>query len=996
MGALMISIDINHPDSPEFIKIKQDLTKVTGANVSVRLNDDFMSAVENNEDYILRWPVNENYDEFLEEAPYNELIEISGIKHPKMKSYIKKVKAKELWDSIIHCAWNTAEPGILFWDTIIDNDPASVYPEFKAVSTNPCQPGWATVLTEKGIKTFNEIKIGDIIWSKDGWTKIVNKTNSGIKDVYEYRTTRNVFYGTENHKIIDTGNKVEIKNAKHIDSLQFDLNFDCTWENKQNIQDIMDGLVIGDGSVHKASNNLVFLCIGENDGDYFNSEIKDLIIKHREALKKTAYEIITTISHDELPLLPIRSIPERFFKGNREKVCGFLKGLYSANGSVIDKRITLKTSSYLLRDQVQIMLSSIGINSYYTTNKKKKVQFENGEYECKESYDINISTDRIKFQKLIGFLQQYKNDKLNVICQTKNSGKKEVNPIKSVKLISTEEVFNITVDNNSHTYWTGGCNVSNCGEIPLSPYDSCRLIATNLYSLVEKVFTEYANVDSDTAYQIFYEAQIIGDILVDLEAEAVQKIIDITTNSEQELWKKIREIGLQGRRTGVGLLGLGDMLAGLEKSYNDFSFIEEMMKIKMKAELDATIDLAIINNPFPVYNTLLEYEYNSETKEFFGRNEFYNSLQINFPKQFQRMILYGRRNISWSTIAPTGTISILAGVSSGCEPVFNLYYTRRKKCNPGEIADFTDQNGIGFKNYNVVHDKFKTWAKIKFDINEDDLSLLPEAELKTLIKKSPWFNNTAEELNPAERVKVQSILQKYTTHSISSTVNLPKTATEEDISIIYKAAYETGCKGITVYRDGSRSGILIKQEEPKKIITSRPVELECKVMRFKNEKKNWIAFVGILNGTAYEIFSGVNDIDELPIPSYIETGKIIKIKHDEGSRYDFSYIDKYGYNNTVGGLNRVFDKEFWNYGRFVSSLLIEKVPIENIIKIIGKLEFTNKGMNNWKSGIIRALKMFVPDGTLAIGEICENCGSSKVIYEGGCMICRDCLSSHCG
>jgi ribonucleotide reductase alpha subunit len=995
-GALMLSIDISHPDSPEFVKIKQDLTKVTGANVSVRLNNNFMKAVEEDSDYILRWPVEKDiHPDRMASISYNQLVEIDT------KVYVKKIRAKELWESIIHCAWTSAEPGILFWDNIIDNDPASVYKDFKAVSTNPCQPGWATVLTPFGIKTFNEIKVGDTIWSKDGWTKIINKIDSGVKDVYEYRTTRNVFCGTENHQIVDSGVKTEVKNAKNIDSLQFNLKYDSTWENFKDKQDIIDGLVIGDGSVHKASNNLVFLCIGENDKDYFQSEINSLIIKHREALKKTAYEVTTTISHEELPLLPIREIPERFFKGNRKKVCGFLKGLYSANGSVVDKRITLKTSSSKLRDQVQIMLSSIGINSYFTTNKKKNVEFENGEYECKESYDINISTDRVKFQELIGFLQEYKNDKLNIICQTKNSGRKEVNPIKSIKLISTEEVFDITVDNDSHTYWTGGCNVSNCGEIPLSPYDSCRLIATNLFGLVNSPFTENASIDLDDAYKVFYEAQIIGDILVDLELGAVSKIIAHTTGEEKELWTSIHNIGQKGRRTGVGITALADMLAALGHSYsNSNDFIDQIMSTKMRAELDATIDLSIINGPFPAYNTTNEFS-NFESAELtIGNNKWYQFLIDTFPHQFQRMLKYKRRNISFSTIAPTGTISIMAGTSSGCEPVFSLYYTRRKKCNTGEAPDFIDQNGIGFKNYNVVHGKFKEWYEINMPATstpyEVSLESMSKEELDELIKLSPWYLETSEDISPKDRVMIQSTLQKYTTHSISSTVNLPSTATKDDIATIYTEANKNNLKGITVYRSGSRTGILVKAEVKKTDIV-RPVEIPCQVKQFKNERKEWVAFIGILNNMPYEIFTGPKDIDVFPISSNLTEGTIIKVKQSDGtSRYDFRYVDSYGYTNTLGGLSRIFDKEYWNYARFVSALFREGTAMDRVIKVVEGLSFTNKGMNSWKAGLIRSLKEYVPNGTVAHGAICEACGSTNIVYEGGCMVCRDCGSGKCG
>lgn len=683
-GALMLSIDINHPDSPAFVTSKQDLTKITGANISVKLNAEFMKAAENNEDYILRWPCDLDKNKLMkaEDLNYNKLIEDliytnSDLSQEPIKVYFKKIRAKELWESIIHCAWTSAEPGILFWDNIIDNDPASVYPKFRAISTNPC------------------------------------------------------------------------------------------------------------------------------------------------------------------------------------------------------------------------------------------------------------------------------------------------------------------------------------GEIPLSAFDSCRLIATNLFNLVEDPFKSNSHIDFEKAYQVFYEAQIIGDILVDLELEAVNKIIEITSENEKDLWKKIYVAGQEGRRTGVGITGLGDMLAALGKNYNDYATIDRIMKLKMKAELNASIDLAIINGTFPAYNRELEYfsELNKEdnSNKIFGLNTFYEFLRLEFPDQFERMYKWGRRSISWSTIAPTGTISIMAGTSSGCEPVFSLFYVRRKKCNSGEAPDFIDQNGVGFKNYNVIHGSFKKWYKNYIDLDDATLENMSEEDLKELIKLSPWHNNTAEDILPEDRVKVQAILQKYTTHSISSTVNLANDILKENVSIIYNSAAKHDLKGITVYRDGSRTGVLVKSNESEKKVKVRPVELFCKVKQFKNERKEWVAFIGILDNEPYEIFTGPKDVDIFPIPSTLEDGTIIKVRQDDGtSRYDFRYIDSYGYTNTLGGLSRIFDKEYWNYARFVSALFRQGTPIDQVIKVVEGLSFTNRGMNSWKAGLIRSLKEYVPDGTLAHGEICDACGSHNIIYEGGCMVCRDCGTSHCG
>lgn len=429
------------------------------------------------------------------------------------------------------------------------------------------------------------------------------------------------------------------------------------------------------------------------------------------------------------------------------------------------------------------------------------------------------------------------------------------------------------------------------------------------------------------------------------------------------------------------------MCAALGVPYGDPSVVERIMHIKLQAELDASIDLAITDGPFPVYNGALEYysgEYGLE-----GGNKLYEFLLKEYPEQVSKMMLYGRRNISISTVAPTGSLSILTGTTSGCEPVFSLYYQRRKKCNPGETPDFVDQNGVGFKTYMVIHPKFREWYKVKYGEELKDESV---ENLDRLYKESPYYLQTANDLTPEQRIDTQAILQKYTTHSISSTVNLPENIDKETVNKLYILGYEKNLKGLTTYRAGSRSGILINIESKD---STRPPELPCKVLRFKNEKKDWIAFIGIKDGKPYEIFTGINDLDEFPIPSYIEEGTIIKIPSEGKSRYDFRYVDNYGYSNTLGGLNRIFNKEYWNYARFVSALLREGVALENIIHIIEKLEFNNKSLNSWQYGVIRAIKSFIEDGTKT-DEVCSECGEKAIVYENGCKICKNCGNSKCG
>ena len=692
-GALMLSIDINHPDSPEFAVIKRDLTQVTGANISIKLNDAFINAVKNNTDYILKFPCEngddlENYKEYTE---YNKLYP-----SPYNDGYIKRVKAKELWETIVESNWLSAEPGIFNWEHLVNYDPTGTYSQFKPISTNPC------------------------------------------------------------------------------------------------------------------------------------------------------------------------------------------------------------------------------------------------------------------------------------------------------------------------------------GELGLSGYDSCRLILTNLYSFVDNPFTPEASFNEELAYQIFYETQILADNLVDLELEAIDRIltkinpnwendkhyIQLDSNynwvdnqtDEFKLWWKMRDIGERGRRSGTGITAYGDMMAALNLPYGSEEMTEKIFSLKLKAELDASIDMAIIRGSFPDYNINNEFDnyQETDTEPTIGLNDWYNFILKQYPEQASRMINHGRRNAGISTIAPAGSVSILTQTTSGVEPLFMPYYTRRKKCNPGEEADFVDQNGIGFKEYFVLHPKFKVWFDIKYsNIDSKDLNEFTEEELKGFFEESPWFNQTSDKLDLSTRIDTQALIQKYITSSISSTCNLSAEATKEMMSEGYLEAFEKGCKGLTYYRDGSRSGILVNDAKKDIPLLERPETLPCKIIRFRNEKKNWIAFVGTINDNPYEIFTGINAIDEFPIPSYVENGIIIKVKSEGRSRYDFQYVDNYGYTNTLGGLNRIFDKEYWNYARFVSALLREGTEIINIINIIEKLEFNNRSLNSWQSGIIRSLKSFVPDGTESKGEKCPDCGEESIVYESGCKICKSCGSTSC-
>lgn len=983
-GALMLSLSVNHPDILDFIKAKNDISKITGANISVKFNKEFFEALKNDTDFITRFPIDNIFAEiedgdvkikyvyhpvFDGVLPYNELVAVGK------GSYFKRLKAREIWEAFVHQSWKNAEPGILFEDNHIDYSPDSVYENFKGICCNPCQPAWALVLTPNGIRQLKDISIGDKIWSKEGWTTVINFVSSGVKDVLEYKTTAGAFYGTQEHKIVSLGKKIEVCKADTIDIIKGKDNFKI----KFLPQVIMDGLVLGDGSVHKASNNLIFLYIGENDKDYFTSEIKDLIIKHRPGIKHTAYEIITNLDKENLPLVHERSIPIQYFYAKKEIVCNFLRGLYSANGSVVGERVTLKTTSAKLRDEVITLLSSVGIRSYYTTNQPKKTRFSNGDYNCRISYDVNISTDREIFYRNIGFIQNYKMSKLRNSFSTTNT-KTKSHSINQTTWISNEEVFDITVDNSTHTYWSNGCDVSNCGEVWMQPYDSCRLIHVNILSFVEEPFTPNSKFNYQLFKEYCYLATKLGDDLVDLELEKIQNILNnikrnTTYLTEIELWEKILNNAVEGRRIGIGFTGLADAMAALDFKYSSFQFLHNIFKIKMEAELEATIDMAIIRGKFPAMNFNKEFESvvnEDNTLITKGKNKFYQQLFEEFPNHVAKMKIHGRRNISWSTAAPTGSVSILTQTSSGIEPLFQPFYIRRKKIiNDSEEVSFIGEDGEKYKNYYVLHSQFKNYLKINGLYSEN----LSTSELYDLFKNSPWYGQLAENINISDRLFIQSIVQKFTTHSISSTINLPKETTEEQISNLFLQAYELNLKGITIYREGSREGIMIKQDEkfPTKNAPKRPKQLNAEFHLISIGDKKYGIIVGLYEDKPYEVFS----IAEPNTKEKFIKGTITKVKKGV-----------YNFNSPYYEVENLQISEFLEERAVclsVSALLRHYAPLPFVIKTIKKINYS---ISSFTSGLTRVMNKYVKDNTYS-GLSCPKC-NSKLIFENGCKICKEC------
>jgi len=535
-----------------------------------------------------------------------------------------------------------------------------------------------------------------------------------------------------------------------------------------------------------------------------------------------------------------------------------------------------------------------------------------------------------------------------------------------------------------------------CSEIAMQGGDSCRLIAVNLFSFVDKPFTEEASFDQKKFYEVVYESQRLMDDLVDLELEAVDKILDkiggdpepdSIKRDEIETWKLLQETGRKGRRTGLGFTALADAMAALGLKFDSdeaIAEVDKLMKTKISAEFDSSIDMAIERGQFEVFNRTVE-----------DTSEFVQMLRDEFPEMYTRMMNHGRRNISISTVAPTGSLSMLAQVSSGIEPVFMTSYKRRRKINQDDKnarVDFVDDLGDAFEEFTVYHRKVEEWMKIT---GETDMS------------KSPYAGATASEINWEKRVELQALVQKYTTHSISSTINLAADVTEDLVGDIYMDSWKKGLKGITVYRDGSRSGILIADDSKetkedsnynKEVeFTKRPKKIVAEIVRFHNESEKWLAVVGLIDDRPYEIFTGKMN-DAFNLPQWLEKGWVIKKRDKNGdARYDFQYMDREGYKITIEGLSRSFDKEFWNYAKLISGILRHKMPMNYVVDLIQNLNMYDDHINTWKNGVARALKRYVPDGTAAADKKCNECGDPEgVIYSEGCLQCVSCGHSKCG
>ena len=546
-----------------------------------------------------------------------------------------------------------------------------------------------------------------------------------------------------------------------------------------------------------------------------------------------------------------------------------------------------------------------------------------------------------------------------------------------------------------------------CGEIPLCPYDSCRLLALNLLSYVDEPFTKKAKFNFAKFKQHVAKAMRMMDDIIDLELEKVELIIEkIAADPEDEdvrrveleLWKKIRTMALKGRRTGLGITAEGDMLAALGLRYGSeeaIAFAVEVQKTLAVEAYRASVKMAGERGPFAVYDAAKE-----------KNNPMIARIREADPGLYAEMVDKGRRNIAMLTIAPTGTTSLMSQTTSGIEPVFRTVYKRRRKINPSDHdthVDFEDETGEKFQEYNVYHHNFVKWLEANgYDTSR--LASISDDELQRWVEASPYHKATANDIDWVAKVKMQGAIQKWVDHSISVTVNLPNNVSEALVADVYRTAWECGCKGVTVYRDGCREGVLIEKgakskrkcEEHPGQAPKRPKSIPADIVRFKNGSEDWIAFVGLQDGRPYEVFTGKIEEDAMYIPRKITKGFIIKVREEDGSkRYDFQYKDRYGYTNTIGGISRLFDEEFWNYAKLISGVLRHGMPIEKTVSLIESLHLDSESINTWKTGVCRAIKQYIADGTKSKGK-CPSCGQENMAYQNGCLTCMSCGYSKCG
>ena len=1070
-GALMESISIKHPDSESFIDAKLSAGKVTGANVSVRITDEFMNAVLDNKPYIQQYPIDS-------ENP----------------TYVKEVDAKKLWKKIIHNAWKSAEPGILFWDTVINEGIPDCYADmgFKTTSTNPCFPSSEYLLTENGYYKFGDLVTNDstktnnvvcdrrISYVDDGiekpenWKIDNNLSGTVIRkasnvfltqkdaEIIELKTSKGFkLRCTPDHHIATTMGMIEAKDLTPNDNILISIpDNNGTIINKKpettlEMLGLLLGLNQGDGTLDKKRKRMYF-DFWDTDAERIKNLICDIIDRLYDDLGERKNEKNRTLSKYFISKkenkIRIGSawigkifeefgfdfnnkfhIPEFIFNNSSNNVGKFyIAGLMYCDGSLQGTvrsgySIRLSQSNEEFLNKVQLILHSNGlIFGIYKRRDEKLTELPNGnggysKYKTKEQYElISLGGSIVKYMSSIGFLGDINKEIKFNSTHNYQINKSFTDNIIEIKQINNEPVFCLKEDIGRNII-VNGISARRCGEIPLCPDDSCRLLALNLFGYVTNPFENNAEFNWDLFKSDVIKAQRYMDDIIDLEIEKIDAILNkIKSDPEDEfikqyeiaLWERIKNKAINGRRTGLGITAEGDMIAAMGLTYgtdeaNDFS--EEIHKVLKLEAYRSSIIMAKERGTFPIYNFYKE-----------SANPFIERIQNEDPEIYDLMLQHGRRNIALLTIAPTGSVSILTQTTSGIEPVFMPVYKRRRKINPNDKevrVDFVDGEGISWQEYPVFHHNFETWLKVNgYDLNV--VKSMTYEQVQEIVKKSPYYKATSNDVDWVKKVEMQGRIQKHVDHSISVTVNLPNDVTEEIVAKVYETGWSAGCKGITVYRDGSRDGVLIsdsdkKEKEKKEVFhdthaPKRPKRLKGDIIRFQNNLEKWIAVVGLLDGRPYEIFTGrlENGLSNLPLSvkecevvkniiefdTLDENGNPIKVKK---KRYDIEYVDAYGEKQIHTGLNHTFNPEYWNYAKLTSGVLRHGMPLEFVLELVDGLNLNDSSLNTWKNGVARTLKRYIKDGTAGKGK-CPVCGGENLEFVEGCLTCKSCGYGKCG
>lgn len=916
-GALMLLISCLHPEVFDFVKSKIDRTAITGANISAMLTDKFMRAAENDEDFLCQFPVDVKIDGFggggLE---YNKLTEFNSELTGKLQ--IMKIHARELFDLIVQCAWDNAEPGIAFIDRITSYCPEGVYPQFVPIASNPCFHPDTLIETINGRIKIKDIKEDMNVYSMDKNGKLC------------IRRASKSFISKQNTKTI----KIKVRSGNEIQ---------VTPEHK---------LFVHDKGWTEAKN----LVLGDRIGH---------LCRSRRGAKYSGVYLTTD------PL-------------NR-------------NGQVMEHRLVIGVNDLSLN------VHHKNRNTYDNTISNLEI-LTHSEHAKITALEDNPQTHQVYGEKG-RFVSTGKSRKtiVNLPNELKTGLTNQFsNAIISIEQGETTDVYDIQVS-GTHCLIANNLVAHNCGEQFLQAYDACRLLALNLFGVVLNPFTKDAKIDEEKLYEIAYIQQRLADDIVDLEIEYIERIIkkikadpepkDVKT-PELRLWNNIRNTAKNSRRTGCGFTALGDMLAALGVKYDSKEaeeIVEKVMKIKMAAELDCTIDLAILRGAFVGHDTNKEFAISAEGTLDYGFNPFYEMLLREFPEQSYRMARYGRRNVSWSTVAPTGTVSLMTQTTSGLEPLFAPWYFRKKKVNPSDAGvrvDFVDQNGDSWTEYPVLHPKFRDWLLSNeiFGLT-DDIENISKDNLQKMFEKSPWYGSTANDIDWTQRVVIQSLIQRYTTNAISSTINLPEDVPQKVINDIYLAAWKNGLKGVTVYRDKCRTGVLTTETTTAKVnkfgytdAVKRPKELDACLHIVKVRGTRYAVVVGAIDGNPYEVFA-------FPVDDSVKAccGKVVRVK---SGHYAF-VSDEVTLDNIQDAVHN--DEQILT--RFVSGMLRHGMNPHFINDQINKtpLEVVSFG-----KALTRVLKTYIKEEEL-VGKIkCTECGSANIRLEEGCSKCLDCGHSACG